>query len=394
MEIREEIRAMQMEDIEARVAELKDMVSAEDTDLEALSAELDELEARKAELVEMAEKRAAIVDKVAGMTPAPVVTERKEEKNMVEFRNSKEGIDAFERFIKSEGKDLEARSLLTTNAAEDGTVAVPDFVYDIIKTAWDENDIMSLVTKTSLKGNLKVQFEISGTDAEVHDEGDEAIDEETLSLGIVTIIPANIKKFIGISDEVMSLRGEAFLRYIYNELAYRIVKKAADITVAAIAALPGTATSSSPAAATIQAEPGIDTVAQAIANLSDEASNPVIIMNKLTWAVFKKVQYDNNYAVDPFEGLAVKFNSKLPAWGAADEEDVYMIVGDLKQGVIANFPDGDGITFKFDDLTRKAEDIVEVLGKQYVGIGVVANKAFTLIAKPEEPEPEPEDGED
>ena len=37
--------------------------------------------------------------------------------------------------------------------------------------------------------------------------------------------PVSIKKWISISDEVVDLRGEAFLRYIYDEITYRIAKK-------------------------------------------------------------------------------------------------------------------------------------------------------------------------
>jgi hypothetical protein len=88
--------------------------------------------------------------------------------------------------------------------------------------------------------------------------------------------------------------------------------------------------------------------------------------------------------VDPFEGFDVHFNNSLPAYASAEEGDVYMIVGDFGEGALANFPNGDGIEYKFDELTRKKEDLVEVLGKVYVGLGVVADKAFALVAKPTE----------
>ena len=153
----------------------------------------------------------------------------------------------------------------------------------------------------------------------------------------------------------------------------------ADDLVAKIVALPAVATATSPAAAKIEAAPAVGTVAKAIANLSDEASNPVIIMNKLTWAEFKAAQYANGYGVDPFEGLTVLFNNSL---NPASEGGVYMIVGDLGYGAIANFPNGDSIEFIFDEVSRKKEDMVEVLGREYAGIGVVASKAFVLVAAP------------
>ena len=124
------------------------------------------------------------------------------------------------------------------------------------------------------------------------------------------------------------------------------------------------------------------TVSKAIGNLSDEASNPVIVMNKLTYAEFKTVQYANGYGADPFEGLEIRYNNTLPAYSAASENDVYMIVGDFGYGALANFPNGEGITFKFDELSKKKEDLVEILGREYVAVEPVACKAFTLVTKP------------
>jgi hypothetical protein len=132
----------------------------------------------------------------------------------------------------------------------------------------------------------------------------------------------------------------------------------------------------------VKAAPAVGTVAAALGQLSDEATNPVIIMNKQTWAVFKAAQYANGFNVDPFEGFDVHFNNSLPAYASASEDDVYAIVGDFRQGAIANFPNGQAIEYTFDQLTRKKEDLVEVLGKIYVATAPVADKAFALITKP------------
>lgn len=303
-------------------------------------------------------------------------------KDIAEVRNSKEYIDAYAEYLKT-GNAEEMRSataLLTENVS--GEIAVPDFVYDIIKTAWDRNEIMSLVEKVELKGNLKVNFEIEGADAVIHTEGSGAVAEEELNEGIITLVPAYIKKWKSFSDEVMSLRGEAFVRYIYDEIAYRIMKKMADTLIGLIAALPQTATATSVSANIVKAAPAVGTVAEALGQLSDEATNPVVIMNKQTWAVFKAAQYANGFNVDPFEGFDVHFNNSLPAYASASEDDVYAIVGDFRQGAIANFPNGQAIEYTFDQLTRKKEDLVEVLGKIYVATAPVADKAFALITKP------------
>lgn len=369
------------EEIETRKVEIrKEVESAENVEqVEKLEAELDALNEERKQ-IESHEKDEITSKKITEEKSKVIEREERKMKIEKELRNSKEYIDAYAEYVKT-GKDEELRSLLSENVTS-GTIAVPDFVLDEVKTAWDKSDIMSLVKKTYIKGNLKVQFEISGGDAVVHTEGSAAVAEETLSEGIATITPASIKKWISISDEVMDLRGEAFLKYIYNELTYKIVKKASDLLVAKIAALPQTATATSPSAVKIAIEPSASTVAKAYANLSDEATNPVVTMNKLTYAKFKEVQYANNYGVDIFEGFDVKFNNTLPAYDSADAGAVYMIVGDYDQGTIANFPNGEEINIKFDELTRKKEDLVEILGREYVGLGVVADKAFTLVSKP------------
>ena len=118
-----------------------------------------------------------------------------------------------------------------------------------------------------------------------------------------------------------------------------------------------------------------------MANLSGDASNPTIIMNKLTWGAFKAVQYGGSYAVDPFEGLDVVFNDTLTAFSAATAGDTYVIVGDLEQGALANFPAGEEITFKYDDMTLATSDLVRIIGRQYVALGVVAPNAFVKVKK-------------
>lgn len=377
----EEIKNISAEECEARIAEIRTEMNNEDSDIEALSAEVDAIEERKTALVDAEEQRKALAEKVANDNTAKVVEERKEVAKMdnMEIRNSKEYIDAYAEYIKTEN-DAECRSLLTENVS--GSVPVPEFVYDIVKTAWEREGIMSRVRKAYLKGNLKVGFEYGADPAVIHTEGGNAVSEENLTLGVVTIVPASIKKWISVSDEVIDMRGEAFLRYIYDELTYQIAKKSADALVDLIVTAPTSSTSTTVAVSQMTVSAiSAGTIAQAIGKLSDEASNPVIIMNKQTWSAFKTVQYANAYGVDVFEGLPVIFNNTLPAFSTAQNNKVFAIVGDLEQGAIANYPEGEGIAFKFDDTTEMAKDLVRILGRQYVGLGVVAPNAFVNLVK-------------
>ena len=385
---KDEIMVLDAEQIEARKAELKDELEKAETNeaMDAIKAENDLLEERKAQIkLEVEQRKADMAAVIKGQ--GDVIEEVKDERkvNTMEMRNTPEYINAYAEYIKS-GNDMECRNKLTTENDTTpngtGTVPVPEFVYDIVKTAWEKEGIMSLVRKSYLKGNLKVGFEISGSDASIHAEGAAAISEEDLVLGVVNLVPETIKKVVQISDEIYDMRGEEFLRYIYDELTYRIAKKAADRLIAKIEACGTVSTTTCPGVPKYTAASvAVGTVAQALAMLSDEAANPVIMMNKATWGAFKAAEYAGSYAVDPFEGLPVVFNSTISSFAAATTGVTYAIVGDLGHGALANFPNGEGIQFKFDDMTLKKADLIEVLGREPIALGVVAPNAFVKITK-------------
>lgn len=385
-----EIKDMTIEELEARSAEIVAEVTNPETTEERLK-ELEgisiEIEAKKNELrtaaAEAKEIRAAVAeDKVVVEEVNPIITEvrtmtNKEVCASAEYRN------AYKNYILT-GKDEECRSLLTENVAT-GVVPVPEVVYDIVKNAWEKEGIMSLVKKTYLKGNLKVGFEISADGAVVHTEGAAAPTEEKLVIGIVELIPASIKKWITISDEVIDMDAGSFLQYVYDEVAYQIAKKAADTLIVKIIAC-GTVSTNTPSVnvavpVVTAASIGLGTIAEAIGQLSDVAANPVIVMNKASFSAWKAVQYAASYAADPFEGLPVVFNNSIAAFSAASTGDTYAIVGDFGEGAIANFPNGEGIDIKYDNLSLAEKDLVKIVGREFVAMGVVAPKAFVKIAK-------------
>ena len=379
------------EEIEVRKAEIREEIpEASEEKIEELNAEVDALNEEVAQIEEQekVKEEAKELEEKKFVAKEVVKEERKMENNK-EFRNSKEYINAYAEYIKS-NDDKELRALITTGGYATGnsaTVEVPDMVYDIVKTAWEREDLMARVRTLSVKGNLKVQFEVSGDAAVVHQEGNSAVSEESLVLGVVTLTPVSIKKWISLSDEVLDMRGEAFLNYIYDEITYRIAKKCADELVDKISKLPQSLSANASgvydtvSANKITAAPGIGVIAQAIANLSDETRDITVVMNKLTYAAFKEAQYTANYPADIFEGATVVFNNTLPAYSAANANAVYCIVGDFNHGALANYPEGEGISIKYDDTTLMTQDLVRILGRRYVGINAVADKSFCLIAK-------------
>lgn len=378
-----DIKTMTSEELVERRSALALETENADADLDAIEAEVNainaELELRKAE----AEKRGKILDAVAN--GAGVVTEKietmEERKEMpeIEIRNTDKYIDAFAKYIKT-GNGEECRSLLTENV-QNGTIAVPSFVDDMIRTAWESDEILSRVKKTYFKGNHKVMFERSADDALVHTEGTSAISEENLVLGIVEMKPETIKKLVSFSTEAETMGGRRFVEYIYDEIIKRITLLAAKKGVLDIAGASTSHSGSAVGVPKVTAAPSVTLVKTAAANLSDEARNPVIIMNRLSEVNFLAAQASGNFAIDPFAGLPVLYTSALPAYDSASANAVYAIVGDL-DGLQFNYPEGDGVSLIYDNVTKKAQDIVEVLGRQYAAHGVTAPGRFCNVAKP------------
>ena len=366
-----------IEELLERRTAIASEIEVDGADLDALEAEArsinDELERRKAIEHEKAELR----EKVADGEGENIINFKEEVHTMTmeEIRASHEYNVAYANYIKT-GKDDECRALLTELVS--GTVPVATYVADRISTAWNKLGIMALVKKTYVKGILKVGFEKSATAATVHTESTTAVAEETLELGAVELSPVSIKKWISVSDEALDLSGEAFLDYIVDELTYQIAKKAQALLISKITALSTTIATNAVSVGKIAANPAMGTVAQAIGTLSDDAANPVLIMNKGTWSQFKAAQYANGFAADPFEGCDVFFDNTLPV-ASTTTTDVYMIVGDPAIGAQANFPNGEEITIKRDDLSLAEKDLVKFVGRQYVGMGVIADKAFCLV---------------
>lgn len=293
---------------------------------------------------------------------------------------SREYIDAYANYIKT-GKAEECRALLTTDAS--GDVPVPAIVDQIVRTAWEKDRIMSRVKKTFIKGNLKTTFERSATGAVVHNEGSTAPTEEELHLGIVTMIPKNIKKWITISDEAVAMGGEAFLRYIYDELTYQIVKKMAAEGINDIKTASTTHSSSAIGIPQLSAAAGVTTFQKAITSLSDEAdmSDLVVLLNPATDAAVIDAVAAGSFAVDPYAGLTKIYTSELPAYSTASGNAVYAIVGNLS-ALQFNFPEGDDVVIKWDDLSLAEKDMVKVVGREYAAHAVTAPGRLVNVIKP------------
>ena len=374
-----------VEELEARQAEIAGMETegVETDEIEARAGELEaiqaELEARKAAAMKAEEERKA-VEAGAGETKEEMKQEEKR-MDLSEIRNSPEYINAYANYIKT-GREEECRTvLLSKNASSGGQLPVPDMLESIIKTAWEKNEFLNRVRKTYFRGNLRVPFELSATGAWVHAEGTTGLTEEAITIGIVELKPENIKKWIRISDEAIDLGGEDFLRYIYDEITYRILKELVAQLVADVTGAPSSSDSDEIGVPVVKIAPGVMVLANAATNLTEEATDLCVVMNRLTEAKFNTAYASGSFAVDPFAGFSKVYCSALPAYDTASENDTYAIVGDLK-ALQVNYPAGEGVVIKWDDLSLAEDDLVKVVGRQYAGHDITAPGCLVKLTKP------------
>ena len=372
-------------EIETRKAAILQEMEQEGADLDALKKEMDELRENAQQIREAAAKaeetRKAIASGAAGIVIGEAREAETPAKTLDEIRSSKEYVDAFARYLTSKnGDDKELRALLGLNAPSGGQVPVPSLVDPIIKTAWENDQILSRVNKTGFKGNLLSAFERAADPAYEHLEGTTAITEEDLTLGVVELKPKMIKKFIRVSDEVIATGGEALVSYVYRELTYRVLKLLKEKCIADIAGASTSHSSSAVGIPKIAGAPSLTIVPEAEANLSDEAENVVVIINRLSSAAFNEAKVAGNFAVDPYDGLTVLYTSALPAYSTASDNAVWMIVGDLN-GEHVNYPEGEGVITKYDDITEAEADMVKIHGRQYAAHGVDKPGMFVNVKK-------------
>ena len=368
-------------DVDALAEELK-VIDEQRTVIESEDAEKraqEEEEIRKQAAIE-AEKARLAVENGAGEVREEI---KQEEKRMdiSEIRNSPEYIEAYANYIRT-GNNNECRTvLLSQNAPASGQLPVPDLVESTIKTAWEKNEFLNKVRKTYFRGNLRVPFELSATGAWKHVEGTTGLTEEEITIGIVQLVPHNVKKLCRVTDECIAMGGEEFIRYIYDEVTYQILKELVKEIIDKIDDASTSNSSSAIGIPKVKVAPGLVVLANAATNLSEEATDLCVVLNRLTEAKFNTAYAGASFAIDPFAGFTKVYCSALPAYDAANENDMYALVGDLS-AIQVNYPEGEGLVIKWDDMSESEDDLVKVVGRQYSGFGVTAPGRLVKLTKP------------
>lgn len=352
---------MSMEDLEARLAAIPAELEADGADLEALEAEVRAIKAEKESRLAAEAKKVEIRTAVANGAGATVET-FKEEKNVMSIEERKdEMINALAEYIKGRATSEQRAMLLTTDAGSTGSVKVSNIVDDFIWTDWDNSPLLSRIRKVYVQGNYSVGYEASATGAVKHAEGAAAPTEETLTIAYVDFIAQYYKKWIRVSDRVLALKGRAFMDYLLDEFGHQLAVALENAIVAEITASTLSAKVTNP----------IDNTAAmaGFAALSDEATNPVIIISKATYAAIMNERANTGAKIeDPFNGFEVLFNNTVTG----------MLVGDL-DGIVANFPEGEDFKFIVDENSLAEQDLVKIVGKVLCDIHLVRPNGFAVV---------------
>ena len=213
-----EIREMQMEDIEARKAEIEVEMTSEDADLDELTSEVDELNARKAELNALAETREAEIEEVIeerGTVIMDNILEVKAEErefsvDSMEYRN------AWLSHIQSRQNE--------TYATTDSYTAIPTLVAN--KFVEKLKAIAPMIDEiTCLRAAGAIKFVVEGTNnaAAAHTENS-AISAAADTIVTVELGVVEYAKIIKISKSVQSMSIDAFEDWLLNLLARDIAR--------------------------------------------------------------------------------------------------------------------------------------------------------------------------
>lgn len=362
-------------------------------DVDALTKEADEIDAQVAEIEEIRsqfeeqEKRMSLFKNVE--------TEKVEERAKaveVDKFDTPEYRAAWVKAIR-EGDETEVRAMATGN----DNVPVPTIWQNYVETAWyNYGKFSRIVNKTSVQGYLNIPIESAADPAVVHDENSAMPTEESITLGLIELKPAMIKKWISMTDELMAMTADDFMRYLADELVYRVVLKLDE------GIIKGALDSNGKGVVGIVNNP--NTLVAANGALSFNTINAgiadLVTFDNLTVAMNPKTFFDNYMGLTDLQqrpiyqiatdnagkpmyyvnGLRVEFTQALPAYDAATAGQAWAVAGDFR-GYRLNLPEGDMVRTLFDPYTLAREDKAIMVGRLYAAGNVARLKHFVQFNK-------------
>lgn len=241
---------MKMEEVEARMAEINELLNSEDADIDALTIEVEELEARSNEIKANVEKRANLVSKVAEGKIGTVIEERKTEEKKVEEKvytiNDAEYRTAWLKNLNGEELNATEKRVLSTGITGNTEGEATDVSgKSLLVPTHTLNEIWSLIEEKhpfladcrKLFSNAVVEIPVhsAGGAAEIVAEGS-APAEEANTFVKVTLAGKSFAKYVDITYRMQKMSIDALEDYLAREIADGVGNKMAADAMATVKA--------------------------------------------------------------------------------------------------------------------------------------------------------------
>lgn len=240
-----DIKEMTGEEIEARIAEIKEAIPTADSEkIAELRSELNAIEERKAEIKAKVEERerVAIDETLTKITEMP--KENREMAEVIYDRNSEVYRSAWLKDLatrKSDGKMLlgemsqEERTAFTFTTANTGSVVPTVTLNKIVELVVSMAPMYDDATKSGMTQGFAVPRHVAIVqgDAAVTDEG-VANDDEQDTFNLLSITGEEIKKHVEITRKMKWMSIDAFEAWLVEHLAKRIAVAKEKAIIAAL----------------------------------------------------------------------------------------------------------------------------------------------------------------
>lgn len=361
-------------------------------EVEELSKEAEQIDE---EVKELDEQKSKLEEQEERMSMVNVLSAEKVEARKMNVANNDTEFNKFAENLRSaviNGNEKEMRALLTELV--EGQAPVSTYVQGRVEAVWQRLSILNEVSISNYKGILAVPYEVSATPAEWHKEGTEAVQEETLTLGKVLLVPMMIKKMLRVSDEVLALTTQEFINYLFDEVIYQcnlllensIIARASQDGSGVIGIVNAALTES------VTADLTFNAINAGIAEL-EEVGDPVVVMNRKTFYAnvmaltdlqqrpIYQIATDNNGKPRHFiNGTRVLFSNGLKAYDEVASGEPWAIVGNLKAYKL-NLPESRLPLILMDRYTEADADMNRIIGRIFAAGNVVRPKSLAKLVK-------------
>ena len=337
-----------LEEIEARMAQIKVELDDPEADLDALESEVRSLTDERKAILDAAEARQKKLDDIARgigvveerniITKENKIMERTFAVDTAEYR------DAWLKNLQGKALDAEERAAITASAA------IPQITANKIKGKMELYPLLNAVDVMYLPGTVVIPVEGTVNDASIVAMGSAATDSAD-TLASISLNTYKIIKTIEITADVQAMAIDAFEGWLVDRLANKIYRFVTKMVAAGTGSSQPTGLTSVASSKTYtKAAITYSDIMNIIADLKSEyAPNAAFVMSRATF--FGNVLKIMDNSNDPIVVKDVQAPAKYNILGypviIEDEVGTDIIFGDLKEGYVFNF--GAGVSVARDE---------------------------------------------